>query len=326
MAPANDGERVSPRPLVGPRLRRVLALVPWIADHPGAALAEVAERFGVSERDLEAELELLPLCGLPPYTPDRMIEVELVDGHVWIRFAEYFGRPLRLTAEEGLALLAGGRALLAVPGSDTDGTLAAALEKLAHGLGAGEGLAVEVGEPPHLDALRRAAETGERVEVDYYSFGRDASTTRPIDPYAVFHAYGHWYAEAWCHLVDADRLFRVDRITGVRATGEKFEPRHDDNAAVADTVYHPSPDDPRVTIELPPDAGWVAESYPCEEVEERPDGSWRVVLAVSERAWLERLLLRLGPEARVVAPAELTSAGAVAARRLLKRYEADVRG
>ncbi|MGH9049800.1 MAG: helix-turn-helix transcriptional regulator [Acidimicrobiia bacterium] len=311
---------MSPRPLAGPRLRRVLALVPWIADHPGAALADMAARFDVSERELEHDLELLPLCGLPPYTPDRMIEVELVDGHVWIRFAEYFGRPLRLTAEEGLALLAGGRALLAVPGSDTDGTLATALEKLATGLGTGDGLAVEVGEPPHLDALRQAAATGERVEIDYYSFGRDALTTRRIDPYAVFHAYGHWYADAWCHLVDADRLFRVDRIQAVRATGEAFEPRADDATAVAETVFHPSPDDPRVTLELEPAAGWVVESYPCEEVEEHPDGSWRVVLAISEQAWLERLLLRLGPDARVVEPPELRPVAAAAARRLLGRY------
>lgn len=317
---------MSPRPLAGPRLRRVLALVPWIADHPGAALADVAARFDVSERELEHDLELLPLCGLPPYTPDRMIEVELVDGEVWIRFAEYFDRPLRLTAEEGLALLAGGRALLAVPGSDTEGTLATALEKLAGTLGTGDGLAVEVGEPPHLDALRQAAAAGERVEIDYYSFGRDALTTRRIDPYAVFHAYGHWYADAWCHLVDADRLFRVDRIQAVRATGEAFEPRNDDTTAVADAVFHPSPQDPRVTLELTPEAGWVVESHPCEEAEERPDGSWRVVLAISERAWLERLLLRLGPDARVIAPPELRGVAAEAAGRLLGRYRGRVGG
>ena len=126
---------MSPRPLAGSRLRRVLALVPWIGEHPGAALAEVAARFGVSEGELERDLELLPLCGLPPYTPDRLIEVEIVDGQVWIRFAEYFDRPLRLSADEGLALLAAGRALLAVPGSDEHGALATALDKLASALG-----------------------------------------------------------------------------------------------------------------------------------------------------------------------------------------------
>jgi proteasome accessory factor C len=299
----------------------VLALVPWIAEHPGAALADIAKRFGVSQEELEHDLELLPLCGLPPYTPDRLIEVEIVDGHVWIRFAEYFDRPLRLSADEGLALLAAGRALLAVPGSDEQGALATALDKLARTIGATEGLAVEVGEPPYLEALRRATDANERVEIDYYSFGRDATTTRHIDPRSVFHAFGHWYAAAYCHLAADERLFRLDRVRAVRPTGEHFEaPARDDAAHFGTTVYHPRAEDPRVTLELAPEAAWVVESYPSEEAEERPDGSWRVVLAVSERAWLERLLLQLGPAARVVAPPELRAVGAEAAGRLLTRY------
>jgi proteasome accessory factor C len=71
---------------------------------------------------------------------------------------------------------------------------------------------------------------------------------------------------------------------------------------------------------LDPEATWVVESYPSEEAEVRSDGTWRVVLAVSERAWLERLLLELGPAARAVAPAALRSVGAEAAGRLLTRY------
>jgi proteasome accessory factor C len=313
---------VSPRPLAGSRLRRVLALVPWIAEHPGAAVTDIARRFGVSEEELEHDLEFLPLCGLPPYTPDRLIEVEIVDGHVWIRFAEYFDRPLRLSAEEGLALLAAGRALLAVPGSDEHGALATALDKLARALGASEGLAVEVGEPPHLDALRRATDASERVEIDYYSFGRDVTTTRQVDPRSVFHAFGHWYAAAYCHLAADDRLFRLDRIRAVRPTGRHFQPPLPDDRGgqLRKTVYHPRAEDPRVTLELAPEAAWVVESYPTEEAEQRPDGSWRLVLAVSERAWLERLVLQLGPAARVVAPAELQGIGAEAAGRLLTRY------
>ncbi len=317
---------MSPRPLPGPRLRRVLALVPWIAEHPGTRLADIAARFGISEADLDRDLELIFMCGLPPYTPDRLMDVDITDGRVWIRLAEYFSRPVRLAPDEGLALLAAGRALLDVPGSDEHGALATALDKLERALGAGDGLSVEVGDPPCLEELRDAATEGHRVEIDYYSFGRDALTTRKIDPHAVFHAFGHWYADAWCHLVDADRLFRVDRVRAVRPTGEAFEPRVERAERVPETVYRPSPDDPRVTLELPPEAGWVAESYPYEELKELRDGSWRLVLAVSERAWLERLLLQLGREVRVVAPDSLRSVGAAAAARLLGRYGRDVRG
>ena len=113
--------RREPAPLVGPRLQRVLALVPWSSPTPASRSPSSPTRFEVSERELERDLELLPMCGLPPYTADRLIDVSVIDGGVEIRLAEYFERPLRLTPAEGLALLAAGRALLAVPGSDTDG-------------------------------------------------------------------------------------------------------------------------------------------------------------------------------------------------------------
>lgn len=307
------------RPTVGPRLQRVLALVPWILAHPGITIAELASRFEVSERELERDLELLPMCGLPPYTADRLIDVSVIDGGVEIRLAEYFERPLRLTPAEGLALLAAGRALLAVPGSDTDGPLATALAKLDDALGAPGSLAVDVGASDQLERLQDAAASDERVEIDYYSFARDEMTTRVIDPWRVFHAFGTWYVVGWCHRARGERLFRVDRVRAVRETGEHFDPatRGDD---VTDLVYHPSPDDPRVELRLAPAAEWVVESHPHESAARARDGSWTVVLAVSEPAWLERLLVGLGPDATVVAPPELVELGPAAARRLRARY------
>jgi proteasome accessory factor C len=55
-------------------------------------------------------------------------------------------------------------------------------------------------------------------------------------------------------------------------------------------------------------------------VTERPDGSLDVALTVSEPVWLERLLLRLGPDAEVVDPPEWRAAGADTAARVLARY------
>jgi proteasome accessory factor C len=307
------------RPLVGPRLQRVLALVPWILSHPGVTIAELAARFEVSERELERDLELLPMCGLPPYTADRLIDVTVIDGEVEIRLAEYFERPLRLAPAEGLALLAAGRALLAVPGSDDDGPLATALAKLDDALGAPGGLAVDVGASDQLQRLQDAAGDDERVEIDYYSFARDEMTTRAIDPWRVFHAFGAWYVAAWCHRVRGERLFRVDRVRDVRATGEHFDPatRADD---ARDLVYRPRPEDPRVTLRLAPAAEWVVESHPHESASRAGDGSWNVVLAISEPAWLERLLVAVGPDVTVVAPAELAHLGVDAAARLRRRY------
>src|SRR6185295_3335484 len=192
---------------------------------------------------LDDDLALVLMIGVPPYSPGDYLDVdEDDDGRVTIRLAEHFRRPLRLNAAEGLALLAAGRALLAVPGSDPEGPLATALAKLERALDL-PGVGVEVGEPTHLEAVRDAADRGERVEIDYWSAGRDELTTRRIDPAVAFFAMGEWYLSAYCHRAEEERMFRIDRIRAFRATGEHFEPSPNDDEIT--DVFHPHDDDPR---------------------------------------------------------------------------------
>jgi len=78
---------------------------------------------------------------------------------------------------------------------------------------------------------------------------------------------------------------------------------------------------PEVVLDLDDSARWVAAQYPNRGTEE-VDGRLRVIIPVTAERWLERLLLRLGPAARIVeAPEgqgdELRRA---AATRILARY------
>lgn len=307
---------MSPRPDADAQLQRVLAMVPWLAAHRGEHKDEIAARFRVTRQQLEHDLTLIMMVGVPPYSPGDYINLEFDGDTVDVWLAPYFTRPLQLTAAEGLALLAAGRALLAVPGSDPGGPLATALDKLERGLGGVE-VAVQFGTPEHLEAVRAAAVAGDRIEIEYWTGGRDDLTTRRIDPGPPFFALGEWYTDAYCHLREEHRMFRVDRVRAVRATAEHFEPT---GAGAPESLYAPRPGDPRVTLDLPATASWVAESYPAESAEDLPGGGQRVVLAVSEPAWLERLLLRVGPEAAVVGPPELRALAPRAARRVLARY------
>jgi proteasome accessory factor C len=307
------------RPLAEHELSRILALVPWIVAHPGREKREVAQQFGITVEQLDSDLDLVLMIGVPPYSPAEYIDVDAEGDTVTIRLADYFRRPLRLDPSEGLALLAAGRALLSVPGSDPRGPLATALEKLEAALEL-PGLVVNIDAPEFLDAVRAAAEHEERLEVDYWSAGRDELTTRRIDPSTVFFALGEWYVDAWCHRANDERLFRVDRIRAVRPTGERFDAGPSVPSPGPGEVYRPRPDDPRVTLVLPSSAAWVTESYPAESVEELADGRVRVRLAVSEPAWLARLLLRVGPEAEVDDPPELRAAAPDAAARIARRY------
>ena len=303
------------------RLGRLLAIVPWIASHDGPTVAEVCQRFGVGEKDLLADLNLLFMCGVYPFTPDVLIDVDIADGRVWIRMADYFRRPLRLNPQEALALVSVGRAFLAVPGADPGGALATALEKLGNVLGVGgdDALEVELAEvsPEMLDSLRAAVGNRRKVRIRYYSFGRDGYSTRVVHPWRVFNAAGQWYLSGWCENVDAERLFRLDRITELDALPEGFGAEGGQETD-RPSLYSAAPDDPVWVLDLDPPAHWIAEQYPNESVESRPDRVLRVTLRSGSRAWLERVLLRAGPAARVV-DGDPTVAPRAAAR-LLGRY------
>ncbi|MEO7555153.1 MAG: WYL domain-containing protein [Acidimicrobiales bacterium] len=309
------------------RLQRLLALVPWVADHDGPTVTEVCARFELRPSELLEELNLVSLVGLPPYTPDELFDVVVDDERVFVHLSPSFDRSLRLTPEQALTLVAAGASLRSVPGNDPDGSLARGVAKLAAALGVDpdEVLDVELGRAAadiHA-VVASAVANHRRLRLDYYVHGRDTHTRREIDPHRLWADQGQWYLVGFDHLRDETRVFRVDRITNAEILDATFPPPADDGPTA---LFTPGPDDPRVVIDLAPEGAWVLEAYPIEVAQPEPDGSVRVTLAVGARPWLERLLLRLGPAARIVEVTgddALRRCGATAARRIRNRY-ADV--
>jgi len=305
------------------RLGRLLAVVPWVAERDGPLLSEVSRRFGVDPKELAEDLEILFMCGVPPFTPDVLIDVELSDGRVWVRMADYFRRPVRLNAQEALALCVAARAFLALPGSDPEGYLAAALAKLESTLGlrVGQELLVELEpvRPELVSELERAVRQGLKVRLRYYSFGRDRISERVVRPERVYNLEGNWYLRAFCEQAGAQRTFRLDRVERAELTGEDFEPPQGRAYEGPDHLaYHPSPEAALWVLELDGPAQWVAVHYPVEQVRLGASGRMEVSIRSENPAWMERLLLRLGPHVRVLAGDASLAPGA--ARRVLERY------
>jgi len=303
------------------RLRRLLAVVGWLAQVGEAPIADAARRFGMSEKELVAELELAACCGTPPYTPDTLMEIEVSEHSVRAFLPAEYARPRRLTPAEGFAVAASARLLLAVPGSEDD-ALRRALAKLDAALGSREAVGLDVDAPENLAVVRDAVEGGRALEIDYHSGSRDELTTRTVEPVQVITIDGHWYLDAYCHRAGDMRRFRVDRIGSVRTLDHPAEPAPV-RARPMEEMFVPGPGALEVHVHLGPGAQWVPESVPVRAVAHDEDGAVTdVVLDVSGMAWFERLLLQLGPAARVVSPPELAGLAAAAARRVLARYEA----
>lgn len=309
------------------RMRRLLAVIPWVSGRGEVELTEIGERFDYPLDRLRRDLtEIVQFVGVYPHTPDMLIEVFLDEENERVRFelADYFTSPLQLTPEEALSLVSAGLGLLgSSAGQNTP--LERALAKIAERLGLqiGDQIDVSLGgaDPTLVDQATEAVSAKTSLEIDYYSLHRGATTRRTVDPHQVYSQDGEWYLRGFCHLAAEVRTFRLDRVLSLITTDDTFEAV----AVQPAPGFAPADDDVRITLRLEPSAAWVAEAYPVERRTDLGDGGCEVELAASSLRWLERLLLQLGSTASIVgAEPELpASFRADAARTVLARYGAD---
>jgi proteasome accessory factor C len=313
------------------RLPRLLALVPYLMSHPGAQVPDVARLFGLTEKQLVDDLQLVWMCGLPGHTPGDLIDVSWDGGEILIDNAETIARPLRLGVDEASALLVALRMLAELPEFEDKDALARAIAKLEQAAGEGAAavssqVAVEVDAAPDAlatvnDAIRRSR----RLSLRYYVPGRDEITPREVDPTRVVMADGRAYLEGWCYRAEGMRLFRLDRMLGAEVLDVAASPPEEaEPIDVTEGVFRPSPSDELVELEVTAAGRWVAEYYPCEELAELGEGRLRVRLRARDQGWLVRLALRLGDSGRVVSPASLADRVAEEAKAALARYESTV--
>jgi predicted DNA-binding transcriptional regulator YafY len=295
------------------RLQRLLALVPYVVSRKAVGLADTAAAFGLSERELVDDLNLLWCVELRDPDPYCPIDLSYEGGEIVVSQAESIARPLRLAVDEASALLVALRMLADVPGLQDRSALSRVIAKLEAAAGEAAGpsaqVAVQVDGPngdSSVGPVRDALERRRRLHLRYYVPGRDEATERDVDPMRLLVVEGRAYLEGWCRRADGVRLFRLDRILGIDVLDVPVSvPDTAEPVDVDHGLFRPSPDDVHVVLEVSAAGRWVAEYYPCESVEELGDGWLRVGLRTPDTRWVRRLALRLGEDGRVTVPDDL---------------------
>ncbi|MET8678692.1 WYL domain-containing protein [Streptomyces sp. NPDC004647] len=309
--------------------RRMLSLVTYLRERPGARVGDVARAFGITEDELIADLDVLPMCGTS-FRGGDLLDIDTDGDRIWWHNPDAVGsnsgEPLRLAADEATALLVAARAVATLPGlreGDRQALLRATakLEGAAgEAAGASSRLSVTFESEGGVFAeVDRAISERRRLWLRYYSPARDELTDREVDPIRLF-AVGHTYVEAWCRLSEARRTFRLDRVAEIRLLDEPADPPPIELRDLSEGLVQPAAEDPEVVVEVGPGGRWVAEYYPHDSAEERPDGGLRITLRTPEPASLRRLALRLGGDGRIVSPQDLADSARQAAREALVAY------
>jgi predicted DNA-binding transcriptional regulator YafY len=321
------------------RASRLVSLVLLLQNHGRQTAAELAARLEVSERTVYRDLDALSAAGIPVYAErGPRGGCRLVDG--------YRTSLTGLSQQEADALLLAG-----VPGAAADlglGSVAAAaqLKVLAALPDRLRATALVARQRFHLDApdwFRTAPEHPELETVASavwsdrrlylaYERGDGSRVRRTVDPLGLVLKAGSWYLVG--RILRDERIYRVSRIRRARVLDERFErdPGFDLAASWAAASAKFEATRPRypVTVrisaagraQLDEVAAWATrDSGPGEPDPARP-GWMRVDLEFERLEWTAAMLLRLGAEVEVLAPAALRERVARTARSTAALYAA----
>lgn len=298
---------------------RMLTLVPWLLERPGASVAETAEAFGVDVPTIREDLDHLDFCGLPGLGGGALFEVTTVADRVVVRMADELKRPLRPTPGEAVRLVLTLDAVAEVLGEEVP-ALHSAMAKVRAALGVSEQVAdvVEADGPATLDRLRRAIHDGHRVHLRYQGRADDVPVDREVDPWVLHVADGEWYLQGWDHHANDRRSFRLDRLVELDVTDVAVTRSAPDE--LDPPRYVPGPDDAQVVLEVTPAGRWVEDAVGLDAIEEHADGGARLTFRTDALGWVARLVLLAAGEARIVAPADLRTLVSELAREALAGY------
>ena len=298
------------------QLKRLLAIVPRIADGEEHSIASIAEMLGVSAKTVANDLVSV---GERYDTPGGFIEglqVFIEAQKVSVRTG-HFLRPMRLTVAELHALDLGLAMIRAERPAEEWATIEKARERIRavaaklpndstpeapYAAGATQA-------NPHLPTVRDALAKRRKLRISYRRGDATAASTRVVCPYRLILAGPGWYLVAHCEHSKGVRVFRVDRIEEAQPLGEKYVAPPP--AALA-TAFDSGPvfasADAPITLRVRYSARiarWIAER---EQGSTEEDGSYVVEYPLADVDWAVRHVLQYGAEAEILAPAEVRHA------------------
>lgn len=307
----------------GDAVARMLTMVPWLLERPGASVDEAAEAFGVPPRTIRRDLSHLDFCGLPGLGGGTLFDVTLEQDRVVVSMADELRRPLRLTPREALRLVLSLQAVDEALGEELP-ALRSAIDKVrrAADLPVGAAVAVGEGQSGWVAELRRALRDGVQVRLGYQGRTDDAPRERIVDPWQLDVTPEGWYLHGLDVEVDDHRVYRLDRIVDVEVlTSRLSTPRPTE--PLRPPQFDPGDDDVEIVVRLGRSARWVADAIAYDTIDD--DGeAIQLTFRTDAPQWVVRLLMMGAPDVEVLAPDHVATLLAREARAALDRYaEAD---
>jgi predicted DNA-binding transcriptional regulator YafY len=158
-----------------------------------------------------------------------------------------------------------------------------------------------------LEKLRRAIREHRSLSMNYQNNQLPHPAQRGLDPYALVHRWGWWYAIGFCHVRKEVRTFRVDRISEIILSDTTFSiPAEFDLQAHLKNELQAQPQiKARLKVEASASHLVTSNRSYWESIEEQADGSLIVTFSTPALEWAASTTLAYGPAVEVLEPPEL---------------------
>ncbi len=310
---------------------RLITLIMLLQRQPNQKGTDLAKELDVSVRTLQRYIAMLNEMGIPVYA-----ERGPFGGYSLVR--GYKMPPLVLTPSEAVAVYLGTSLVEEMWGKIYMDDTRCALSKLENLLPDEQLQEIAwakqtlLAKNMHrsdnenlssiLEKLRIATRSRHQVRILYRSRKQIKSVHRKINPIALVHRWGWWYIVGYCHLRDAVRSFRVDRIKELTILDSTFNiPDNFDIQQYLDTEPH-TQHNLNIRLQFSPDGVLMAldDSSMWKTMEEKSDGSLIVTMAVPSIQAATRIVMNYAPLCIVLEPDELRIMVNERARAILSQY------
>lgn len=296
------------------RALRTMDLIPFILENPGISIENLANQFSVTAKQIEDDLQLVFMCGLPGYTPYELIDLVFEDGVVSIIDPQVLDKPRRFSKSELVVIVLGLQILGELNNSNSvrANQIKALSDKIMK-LGNSNSVLINSGQnnSPYVDIVLNAISLRKSLIIEYHSMIKDEITNRIILPRYLYFLNGNLYLNALDLDAKADRIFKFNLIKKCEVGSATENQRYENNEYAI-----------QVVLEI--DKQFVnfieRNSSVITNIQENKD-CYRVDLMVSNMEWLKRSILSYSPGITVISPVLLATEVRELASSLMSAYQ-----
>ena len=299
------------------KIDRLIGILSVLLQEEKVTAPELAERFEVSRRTINRDIDELLFAGIPIRTSQG------VGGGISIAEGYKVDRTI-LTSKDMQMILAGLRSLDSVSGSSYYGQL---MEKIQAGsselITGRDSILIDLSSwykdtlAPKISTIQDAIEN--RHLLEFYYYAPSGESKRTIEPYYIVFKWTSWYVYGWCRKRKDYRLFKLNRMDKVKETDKDFPCR---NAPVPDLSSELKfPRNIILKALFAPDMKWrLVEEFGPGCYEEQDDGRLLLIRDYADMENLTMWMLTFGDKVEVLEPKELRNNLITMAGSMIKMY------